>query len=133
VIPSIDTLDTLEAALKRTRWSVLGLLACCVGIILLRGFAIPDPPPDRWLTSVAVFLALGTIVLSRIAAAPGVDPRRAIWLLLSSLVVSAAIGVLGVFVAWEGGASRTGILFALAGVIFAIRPTRAVGSGRGGN
>lgn len=131
MISPIDTPEALESALKQTRWSVLGLLACCVGVILLRGFASPDPPPDRWLTSIAVCLALATILLSRIAASPAVGPRRAIWLLLSSLVVSAAIGLLGVFVAWVEGGSRTGILFALAGVLFAIRPTRSVGSGRG--
>ncbi len=123
--------DSLGRSLKQARWSVLGLLVCCLGLILLRGFENPEPPPDRWLTTVAVLLALGTIVLGRFAASPGVDVRRAIWLMLAALVVAAALGLFGVYVAWADGDSMTGLLFSLAGIIFAIRPTRPLGSARG--
>jgi len=130
VTPAIQTPTPLEAALRRTRFSVLALLACCAGVVALRGFAGDEPPPDRWWTTLAVLIGLATIVLRRIAASPALRPPRAIFFLLGSLVLSAALGLLGVFVAYTGDAVRTGILFSLAGALFTIRPMGAVASGR---
>lgn len=127
----METPTSLATALRRTRFSVLALLACCAGVVALRGFADDEPPPDRWWTTAAVVIGLGTIVLRRLAVSPAIRPPRTIWLLLGSLGLSACLGLLGVVVAYTGDAARTGILFSLAGALFTIRPTGAVASGRG--
>lgn len=112
----------LVEALRRTRRSVFVLLACSAGAIVLGGFAGDEPPPDAVTTTAAIGLGLGTIVLRQLGGSPVIGARTRMFLLVGSLVCAGALGLLGVFVAWSAGGARTGILFTLAGVIFAARP-----------
>ena len=78
--------------------------------------------PDH--ESAAVALALVAIVLRRFAASPVARPGTARFLALGSLLASAGLGLLGAGLAFETGARETGLLFTLAGLIFALRVPR---------
>jgi hypothetical protein len=113
---------TLLAGLRRTRASVLALLGVCAVVIALHGFDHPEPPPDRWATTLGVGLGLGTVVLRRLGASPRVGPRTGFLCMVASLALAGGLGLLGAWMAWRIDATRTGILFTLAGTIFAVRP-----------
>lgn len=116
----------LEAALRHTHRSVLGLLATCAVVIVLHGFSGEEPPPDRLLTTVGVGIGLTTVVLRRLGGSPVVGLRASFFLLLGALLLAASLGLLGAWITWARNGPETGILFTLAGVIFAIRPGQPV-------
>lgn len=115
-----------ERAMRSTRLSVLGGLAVCALLILTHGFEGEEPPPDRLMATAAVLLALGSVVLRRIGSSPAMRPQTAIFLHLGALMMCGALGLLGVYLAYGLASPQSGILFTLAGVIFALRPTPAV-------
>jgi hypothetical protein len=121
----------LNGALGRSRISVLVLLGLCVVAIVAGGTEGEEPPPDRLLSSIGVGLGLCAIVLRRFAGSPAIALRSAVFLSLGSLLASAGLGALGVFMAFDRAAPETGLLFVLAGVIFALRPAAAVAPRRG--
>jgi len=112
----------LARAVRPTHRSVLALLGCCAIVTLLQGFPDEEPPPDRWVATVGVGLGLGSIVLRRLGASPVIRARSAALLLAASLVLAGGLGLLGAWTAWRDDATRTGLLFTLAGLIFALRP-----------
>jgi len=120
----------LERALRRTQWSVLGLLATCAVLILLRGMPDDEPPPDRVIASLGVLLALGAVVLRRVGGSPAISPRSAVYFRLAGLLGCGALGVLGMHLAYGLGSPQSGLLFTLAGGIFALRPSQPTASRR---
>jgi hypothetical protein len=114
----------LEAGLRRTHRSVLFLLASCAVAIVLHGFAGDEPAPNRWLTTAGVGLGLGTVVTRRLGGSPVMALRSRFFFLLAALVFSAVLGLLGAWIAWATDGPETGLLFTVAGAIFAIRPAR---------
>ena len=116
----------LQHALQRTHRSVLILLAACAAWILLQGFGPDESPPERGWTTLGAALGLGCVLLRRLGASPSRSPRAGFFLLLAALVFAAALGLLGSWIAATTGATRTGLLFTLAGLIFSLRPSRPV-------
>lgn len=114
--------EPLRQAVRRTHRSVLALLALCALMTLVRGFAGDEPPPDRITTAWALGLALFGILARRAATSPQLGPRLIVGFGLASLLASAALGLLGVYLAWTQDAVQTGLVYTLAGVIFALRP-----------
>jgi hypothetical protein len=113
--------EPLLLAIHRTHRSVLVLLALCALMIFARGFGGEEPPPDRLITVWAVGLALVGILLRRAGTSPQIQPRTALMFGLAGLVSSAALGLLGAYLAWTQGAAQTGLVYTLAGGIFALR------------
>ncbi|MDG2052134.1 MAG: hypothetical protein P8M78_18435 [Myxococcota bacterium] len=116
--------DALQRSLQRAHRSVLVLLAACAAWILLQGFGPEESPPDRGWTTLGVVLGLGCVLFRRLGASPIRAPRTAFFLSLAALILAAALGLLGSWIAVTPGASRTGLLFTLAGFIFSLRPSR---------
>lgn len=83
-----------------------------------------DPGPDRLMAAGAVTLAAAAVVLRRIAQAPSIKDPSAEIFGRAALGASVGLGLLGAWAAWRHGAGQTGLLFVLAGVLFAIRPLR---------
>jgi len=103
---------------------VLALLVACAAAIASSGFADQEPPPARWVSVAGVGLGLGTILLRRLGASPATGPERASFLTAGALVLCGALGVLGVWLAYGQGSPRSGMLFTLAGAVFAARPAK---------
>ena len=116
----------LQRALQRTHRSVLILLAACAAWILLQGFGPDESPPERGWTTLGAALGFGCVLLRRLGASPTRSPRTGFFLLLAALVFAAALGLLGSWIAATTGATRTGLLFTLAGLIFSLRPSRPI-------
>lgn len=114
--------EPLRAALKTAHRSVIALLVVCLVVIVSQGIEGDEPAPDRTLATLGIGLGLLTIVFRRIAAAPRVPLQTGLFLSLAALVTSAALGGLGVFIAAAEGGPETGLLFTVAGLIFAMRP-----------
>ena len=111
-------------ALRNTHRGVLILLGSMAALILLNDFGGQPPPPDPYGTSAAIALALVSIVLRRFASSSAVRPSTAISLALGALFAAAGLGLLGAYEALQSESSETGLLFVLAGFIFALRAPR---------
>jgi hypothetical protein len=112
----------LKQAVRRVHLSVLAVLATCGASILVKGFEGDEPPPDRIMATLGIALGLAAILARRMAASPAISAKTALFYTLSSLVIGAALGLLGAYLAWMLDASETGLLFTLAGLIFSLRP-----------
>ena len=108
--------------LPGARRAVLALLAATGLAIAFGGFQTEPPPPDPLATTLAVSLALGAIVLRRFASSAVISAGTAGRLAAASLACAGGLGLLGLGVAFAKDSSETGLLFALAGFIFALRP-----------
>ena len=117
---------TPSTALRTVHRGVLALLAGAGVSIGLGEFSAQPPPPSPSATTLAIALALAAITLRRFASSPIVASRTANLLALGSLMMSAGLGLLGLFVAYQDHAGETGLLFCLAGLIFGLRPPRPV-------
>jgi len=112
-----------RATLQKPRLVALLLLALSGLFAAAQGLET-DPGPDRLTASCAVGLAVAAILLRRAAQTPSVGERSAALFGLAALGAPVALGLLGAWTAWYHAAGQTGLLFVLAGVIFAIRPLR---------
>lgn len=112
-----------RATLQKPRLVALLLLAVSGLFVASQGLEA-DPGPDRLIASCAVGLAAAAIVLRRAAQAPSVRERSATLFGLAALGATVGLGLLGAWTAGHHGAGQTGLLFVLAGVIFAIRPLK---------
>jgi hypothetical protein len=121
--PTAPDSAPLERAMRNTRRSVLGVLATCALLIFVHGFGGDEPPPDRLVATAAIVLALGAIVMRRVSTSPVIRPKTSIFLRLGALMTCAALGGLGVYLAYGLATPLSGILFTLAGIVFALRPT----------
>jgi drug/metabolite transporter (DMT)-like permease len=123
-MPSPSAQPAPSNALRNTHRGVLALLIGTGVVILLAEFSADPPPPNPSATTLAIALALGAIVLRRFTSSPVIRSRTATMLAIGSLLMSAALGLVGVFVAYQNQAGETGLLFTLAGLIFALRVPR---------
>jgi hypothetical protein len=112
--------------LRNTHRSVLILLAAAGGAIALGDLDAPAPDPEPHTTGAGLALALAAILLRRFASSATIHPGKALWLALASLIAAGCLGLLGGYVALQTGSSETGLLFTLAGFIFALRVPRPV-------
>ncbi len=111
----------IQSLLRHAHRGTLGLLAICAVGIAARGLEGPEPPPDQLIGTVAVGLALSSILARRLGTSPVVSGRTAALATLSSLALAGALGPLGVHVAWNLAAPETALLFVLAGTLFSLR------------
>jgi hypothetical protein len=112
------------SALRNAHRGVLALLVACGVAIGWADLPAPPPAPDPWTTTAGVGLALAAIVLRRFASSPIVRPSSATFLALGALFSSAGLGLLGARIAFQTDSDETGLLFTLAGLIFALRVPR---------
>ncbi len=121
----------LNRALRRVHRSALATLAVCAGVIALS--AGPETPTisegaRRGFTYVAIALAVVSILTRRRPTAPIASPRAHVILSLASLLCACGLGIAGVAFAAAGGPRTAALVYALAGVIFALRPPKPVAS-----
>ena len=114
----------LQQLLRKLHRAVLILLGACALWIVFQGFNDPPSPPDQWILTLGVGLGLGTVILRRVGSSPKRPPQTALFLLMGALLLAGSLGLFGSWIAWSTGATQTGLLFTLAGLIFAIRPSR---------
>jgi len=126
-VPSQAEIESAQRTLGGTHKAVLSLLALLALNLFLGDFDEPSPPPDPQATTAAVGLALAAILLRRFASSPIIRPSSAVFLSVGALVSAAGLGVLGTLLALETGSAETGLLFTLAGFIFALRIPRPLG------
>ncbi len=110
-----------DASMKRIHWAALCLLGVCAGLILIAPSAEKQPPPDRLITTLSVGSALVAIVSRRLGSSPRITGRSARRWLIAALLAASCLGLLGTFEALYHGGTQTGLLFTLAGLIFAVR------------
>ena len=77
------------------------MLGVSAAAIVLRGFGGDEPPPDGALTTAGVVLGLGHIVLRRLGESSRIAPAATRWLLVAAMALAAALGPLGVWIAWS--------------------------------
>ena len=111
-----------DRALRRAHASVLAVIAGCAIVSALQTHPADQPVPDRRSATLAVCLALGTIVARRIASRAGVPGRVRATLTLCAYSLAVSIALLGVYLAVTQGAVQTGIVFSLGAGIFCLRP-----------
>jgi hypothetical protein len=116
-----DSTDLLRA-LRATRRYALGLLVLCAAVIATGGLADEDPPPDPVASTVAISIGLAAIASRHLVSSRGIGPKAALYAGLISIALSASLGLLGVYQGFALDAPRTGLLFAMAGAIFCLRP-----------
>jgi hypothetical protein len=125
----------LNRALRGVHRSVLFTLGVCAAVIFWTADPASDgaqAPPQRLLATLAAGLGAGSILTRRRQTAPHGNPRSEVTLSVVSLLCAAAVGLLGVAVAGTGGPRTTGLVYVLAGTLFALRPPRTVaGAPRG--
>ena len=119
----------LNRALRGVHRSVLFTLGVCAAVI----FWTADPardgtaaPQQRLLATLAAALGAASILTRRRQTAPHGDPRSEVALSIVSLLCAAAVGLLGVALAGTGGPRTTGLVYVLAGTLFALRPPRGI-------
>jgi hypothetical protein len=120
------TPEALNRSLQRSHRVVLGLIATCAIYSALQPQLAAEPAPDRRPATLAVVLALGTIVAKQIANRATASPRTRVTWTLCSYSLASAISGLGAFLATTRGAVQTGIVFSLAAGIFCLRPPARV-------
>jgi hypothetical protein len=120
---STPDISPLQSAFKTTHRSVLGLLVVCLIVIVSQGIEGDEPAPDRALATIGIGFGLTTIVLRRLGSSPTITLKTSLFLGLASLLSSAGLGGLGVYIAIAQAGPQTGLLFTFAGLIFAMRPT----------
>ncbi|MDE0886313.1 MAG: hypothetical protein OSB70_12370 [Myxococcota bacterium] len=121
-------IESAQRTLRGMHKAVLSLLTLLALNLFLGEFDEPSPPPDPQATTAAVGLALAAILLRRFASSPTIRPSSAVFLSVGALFSAAALGVLGTLLALESGSAETGLLFTLAGLIFALRVPRPFGA-----
>ena len=121
-------LSPLDAALRRTHWSVLGLLAVCAVVIATAGPAEPaSVPPPRPLIYTAVGFAAFTILARQFASSPRLARSRRAIPAVVSLASGAALGLTGVVAALLLADRGTGLGLVLGAAILSLRPPPRVG------
>ena len=109
-------------SLRTAHRTVLATIALCAIVSAIQPAAAEEPAPDPTITTVAVALALGTILTRRAATSPRVAPRTQLVLILCAYGIAFALALLGSYIAITAGQKQTGLVFALAAGIFCIRP-----------
>ena len=116
------TPEAPNRSLQRSHRVVLGLIATCAIYSALQPHLDTEPALDRRSSTLAVALALGTIVAKQIASRANASHRTHLIFTLCSYALAGAISLLGAFLATTRGAVQTGIVFSLAAGIFCLRP-----------
>ena len=127
-----EALEAQRAALGRVRLGVLALLAGCAVVGVVHGGPGPSPADPRLgtpITILAVLIGLGSVFARQLANLASVAPASRVGWSLLSYVCAGALGLAGLTVTFLLGDGTRGLLYAAAGVIFAIRPPPHFGPG----
>lgn len=124
--PHGGKMQATTLSVKHSKWRKGNLLA--LAVCALASFAAHGREPvegvaiaPETLLTAAVALAILSIVTSRIAAISPVASAQAHTLLAAAQIAALGIGVTGAVTAWTTGDWQRGVLFAIAGGIFALR------------
>lgn len=118
------TPSAADTTLRNAHRAVLATLALCALAVTLRGGDdIGSAPELRPYAYAATVLAVGAIFMRRRRSPRSPDEISAhVRLGVASLVCAGGVGAIGVVAAFAGSPVRDGLLYALAGAIFALRP-----------
>jgi peptidoglycan/LPS O-acetylase OafA/YrhL len=119
------TADVADTTLRNAHRAALAGLAACALVIALRaeGADAATTETMRPYAYAATALAVGSIFTRRRRPPPSADgiDAHVLWSLLS-LGFAAGVGAIGVAASVAGTPLRAALLYAFAGVIFALRP-----------
>jgi hypothetical protein len=118
----------LDRSLRNTHRTLLGMIAVCAIMAAIQLSDVEEPAPDPVITTVAVGLALGTIVARRASTSPVISQPTRVTLILCAYAFAFAIALLGATLATNSSRPQTGLVFALAAGIFSLRPPPRFGS-----
>ena len=121
--------DQLDRSLRTAHRTVLAMIATCAVLAAVQSAEGEEPAPDPVTTTVALALAVGTIVARRASTSPVVAGRTRVTLIVSSWACAFTIALLGAFLAVTEGRTQTGLVFALAAGIFCLRPPPRIADG----
>lgn len=110
----------LDAGLRRVRHGALATLALAGVVIATLGQAGDAPPPPNVFPIAAIALGLGSVLARHAALAAG--GRARVLFALASPLLAAAVGLVGVVLALQGGPRTTGLAYALGGALLCLRP-----------
>ena len=108
--------------MRTTHRTVLAMIAACAVLSGFQPRVGEEPSPDPTTTTVAVVLALGSIVCRRASTSPVIPPGTRVTLVACAWACGFAIALLGTFLALQRGQTQTGLVFSLAAGIFCLRP-----------
>ena len=114
--------DPVDRSLRTAHRTVLATIALCAILTAIQPGPDEGRAPDPMITTVAIALALGTILARRSATSPVVAARTQLVLVLCAYGFAFALALLGSFIAMTAGQKQTGLVFALAAGIFCLRP-----------
>ena len=98
------------------------MILLCAVVAWLQPGPPEEPATDPILTGVAVTLGLAVILLRGFTRSSTLAPQTRLTLLMSAYACGFALAVLGAFVAVQIDQPQTGVAFALAALIFCLRP-----------
>jgi hypothetical protein len=127
--PTLDP-TPLNQALTGTHRSVLVLLAACAVFIVLQPAGEEQTPPPLY-TSVALGLAVASIICRRVSTSPVMSPKPKVVLAVMGLVFAALVGVTSVMLALGDGDKQNALLFVLGAAILSLRPPIRIASPAG--
>ena len=112
-----------EDSLRATHRALLVWLVLC-GLAIATRLGGEDAPPPPRATTAALVLAVATVLTRRIGSSPVVGATARRLFITVSYACAATIAGLGLYLAFEAGGARTGMLFTLGALIFCIVPPR---------
>ena len=122
--PDSPRSEDLLQGLRRVHRGALAILAVCAVVIVTQADPADDDglgEVDRRFTIAALSLGLGSIVARRQAVAPTTAPRMRVPLTIGALLLTSAIGCLGVLLAIQQDQREAALLFVMGGLILALR------------
>lgn len=122
-------LAELERSLARVRWGVLATLAVGAIVVWVGRTEAVSRGPGPGVTTLAVVLAVGSILARQRAARVGTPIGLRARLLVASLLLAGGVGGVGLVLGIASGDSQTALLLVAAGAIFALRPFPPAGPG----
>ena len=123
-------MQATNLSVKHSKWrrgTLIALVVCAAASFAARGHTLEtigvkiEIAPAALLT-LAVGFALASIVTSRIASLVPPASARTHGLMIASQLSALGIGATGIAMAWITSDWQRGVLFAVAGAIFCLRP-----------
>ena len=122
--PDSPRSEDLLQGLRRVHRGALAILAVCAVVIVSQADPMDDGglgEADRRFTLAALTLGIGSIVARRQSAAPSTAPRMRVPLAIGALLLTSAIGGVGVALAVRQDEREASLLFVMGGLILALR------------
>jgi hypothetical protein len=123
--------DQLNRSLRTGHRTVLAMIAVCAVLAAMQFSDGEEPAPEPVTTTVALSLAVATIVARRVSTSPVIAARTRVTLIVCAWAFAFAIALLGAFLAMVEGQTQAGLVFAVAAGIFCLRPPAPIADSPG--